>query len=136
MAKKDYAKQLEALLEGLHNGKSAIAMCKEVGISQSHFYDLLTKDEALAEKYARAREAQADYLADEILSIVDEPPKRTPSGTVDSGDVADKRLRMDARKWHAGKLAPKKYGDKIALGGDDDMPAINVITEITRKIIK
>jgi hypothetical protein len=31
------------------------------------------------------------------------------------GDTVDRsRLMMDARKWLASKLAPKKYGDKIA----------------------
>ncbi len=57
-------------------------------------------------KYARAREDQADYLADEIIDIADEP-------VTCNEDVARNRLRVDARKWVASKLKPKKYGDKI-----------------------
>lgn len=55
-----------------------------------------------AEQYARAREAQADALVDEIVDIADteENPKRAA-------------VRIDARKWVAGKMKPKKYGDKI-----------------------
>lgn len=70
-------------------------------------------DEVNQYAYARAREAQAEKLADDIMAIVDEPPMLTATGGVDSGDVAHKRLRMDARKWLAGKMAPKKYGEKV-----------------------
>ena len=38
--------------------------------------------------------------------------------------IARSRLRVDARKWLAAKLAPKKYGEKIAVGGADDLPPI------------
>ena len=31
---------------------------------------------------------------------------------------------VDARKWVASKLKPRRYGDKLALGGADDLPAI------------
>src|SRR5215831_16773505 len=54
---------------------------------------------------ARAREAQADKLFKESLEIAD---KATPE------NVSVARLQIDVRKWHAGKLAPKKYGDHIS----------------------
>ena len=69
-------------------------------------------------QYARARELQADFYADSIISIADdglndsyvddEGNKRT-----DQDVIARSRLRVDARKWYASKLAPKKYGDKV-----------------------
>jgi len=43
---------------------------------------------------------------------------------IDSGYVNYQRQRIDARKWTAMKLKPKKYGDKLALGGDADAPPI------------
>ncbi len=64
-------------------------------------------------QYARAREEQADFYADEIVTIADTEP-----------DAATARVRVDARKWVASKLKPKRYGDKLALGGADDLPAI------------
>ena len=62
-------------------------------------------DAAFAEQYARAREAQADALADEIVDIAD--------GADSSGDAARDRLRIDARKWAAARLTPRKYGDAV-----------------------
>jgi hypothetical protein len=65
-----------------------------------------------ARQYARAREAQADAMIDDTLDIADNK----------SLDPQDRRVRIDTRKWLAGKLRPKKYGEKILLGEDADNP--------------
>lgn len=80
------------------------------------------------EHYARAREAQADKMAEDILAIADEEctmVKADKHGTsdddgegntevvFDSTAVQRNKLRVDARKWLASKMAPKKYGDKL-----------------------
>lgn len=80
------------------------------------------------EHYARAREAQADKMAEDILAIADEEctmVRADKHGTKDDdGDgntevvfdstaVQRNKLRVDARKWLAAKMAPKKYGDKL-----------------------
>lgn len=77
--------------------------------------------ESFREQYAQAREDQADALFDEILDIVDDSSddwetRKHFAGADESpqinGDaIARARLRTDARKWMAGKLRPKKYGD-------------------------
>jgi hypothetical protein len=94
-------------------------------------YDWLLKDPEFANRYARAREEQADTLADEIIAISDENPRtneiRDSDGNVldikiDSGYVAYQKQRIEARKWTAMKLKPKKYGDKLALAGDAENP--------------
>ena len=77
--------------------------------SERTFYKRLTEDDAFAQRYARAREAQAHREAEEIRQIAD---------TATSEDVNVARLRIDARKWRAGKLAPKVYGDKVDLSGN------------------
>jgi hypothetical protein len=75
---------------------------------------------AFAAKYARAKEAQADLFAEEIIEIADTPVEATKTTLKDgktetvTGDAVDRsRLQVDARKWLAGKLRPKKYGDKL-----------------------
>lgn len=82
-----------------------------------------------AAQYARARDIGLDAIADEIIEIVDEEPGTTDMGATDSGRVADKRLRFDARRWYLSKLAPKKYGDKLAVGGADDLPPIQTMSD-------
>lgn len=88
----------------------------------------LSEDTAFSEQYARAREAQADMMAEKIIQIADEEvtvvrankhpgAKEDDEGNVevafDSAAVARNRLRVDARKWLASRLAPKKYGDRV-----------------------
>lgn len=84
---------------------------------------------AFADQYARARDAQADMLADEIIEISDDGSrdyKTAPEGTalVDHDHISRSRLRVDSRKWFASKVAPKKYGDRIIAehGGGDGKP--------------
>lgn len=80
------------------------------------------------DQYARAREAQADRFAEEILEIADDGSNdtyQTDNGEQVNHDViARSKLRVDARKWLASKMAPKKYGEKIAVGGADDLPPV------------
>jgi hypothetical protein len=88
--------------------------------------------EAFRQQYAQAREAQADALFDEMLDIADDASndwmersgedKRGPGWDLNGEHVQRTRLRLDTRKWMASKLLPKKYGDKLALGGDPDTP--------------
>lgn len=74
-------------------------------------------------QYARAREAQADFLAEEIIEIADDGSndlmtitKGDVSYEVENKEVTNRsKLRVDARKWVASKLKPKKYGDKLDL---------------------
>lgn len=86
--------------------------------SKSTVFKWLSENEVFSDKYARAREAQADTLADEIIDIADDGTNDTyedEEGNVrtDHDVIARSRLRVDARKWIASKLKPKKYGDKI-----------------------
>lgn len=77
------------------------------------------------EQYARAREEQAELLAEEIIEIADKPRvgrkiKRIKNNEgkvvteeIQEGDMVERsRLQLDARKWVASKLLPKQYGDK------------------------
>ena len=90
----------EAICEAIANGKSLYRILARAGMpSYSSVCDWLRDDRGFQEQYARAREAQAELLAWEMIKIADGP-----------GDVRRNRLRIYARMWYAGKLHPKKYG--------------------------
>lgn len=87
-----------------------------------------------SEQYARAREAQADKLAEEALQIADDGRSDTyvdGDGNVktDTEVIQRSKLRVDTRKWLASKMAPKKYGDKVAIGGADDLGPVQTVTK-------
>lgn len=71
--------------------------------SWATFRKRVIADDEFATRYARAKDAKADAIFDEVLTIADQSTPET---------VAVDRLRIDARKWMAGKLRPKVYGDK------------------------
>ena len=91
----------------------------------------------------RAKLAGLDRMADELVDIADDGKGDIEIRTNSAGEeyeaqnaefAARSRLRVDTRKWLLSKLAPKKYGDKLAVGGDDDAPPIR--QSLTVELIK
>ncbi|PSD33806.1 terminase small subunit protein [Stenotrophomonas maltophilia] len=115
----------DAICELLVDGKSLRTICSTAKMpSRSTVIRWLAENEAFRNQYARARELQADTLAEEILDIADkavlgERLKKDGKGKVlerQTGDMVERsKLMIDARKWYAGKLQPKKYGERVAL---------------------
>ena len=128
-----YTKQIaDVICIRLSEGESLKDIVKDEGMpNRATVYRWLLEQPVFCDKYTRAREEQADTLADEIIAIADESPQtvevRDKEGNVldikiDSGYVNYQRQRIDARKWTAMKLKPKKYGDKLELAGDPNSP--------------
>lgn len=61
------------ICERLADGESLRSICSQEGMpSKSMVFRWLAANEAFRDQYARAREAQADTLFDEILDIADD----------------------------------------------------------------
>lgn len=97
------------------------AISNKVGVSYTAVKEALRKDADFAAQYARAKQDQADVLADEIIEISDDSTKDIDIITmgeiqvpmVNKEVIMRSKLRVDSRKWLAAKLAPKKYGEAI-----------------------
>ena len=59
--------------------------------------------EEFFEMYARARQTQADRLAEQCLEMADEAH--------DGESSAAQRLKVDTRKWYTAKIRPRFYGE-------------------------
>ena len=116
-------------------GESLRQILKDTGMpAQSTVYEWLLRHPSFAEQYTRAREEQADTLADEIIHIADEQPEVIAVTDKKTGALIEHKLdgaflqwqknRIEARKWTAMKLKPKKYGDRVALEGVEGGAAI------------
>lgn len=88
-------------------------------MSSRTFYEWLDSDEDKQKRYARACEARADIMFDELIDIADKQGADV-TGEDEFGNpiinhniIARNRLQVEARKWALSKLSPKKYGDKI-----------------------
>ena len=108
--------------------------------AQSTVYEWLIRHPLFAEQYARAREEQADTNADEILEIADEhPPEYTDEKGRTSLDITYiqwQKNRIEARKWTAAKLRPKKYGDRMAVEGVEGGAAIKTEDTSANKFLE
>lgn len=115
-----------------------------VSISRSLFYEWLIEDKDFSDKYTRASEIRSDVLFDEIIEIADDQQgdiylDKDGNQQTDHNVIARSRLRVDARKWAASKLNPKKYGDRIDLdhknNGASFDPAPPMSDELITKLI-
>lgn len=129
----DYTKDMaDKICEKIANGRSLRSICAEDGMPpMKTIYRWLEANEEFRHQYARARDKQADYFAEEIIEIAD-------SAEAESAAVSKAKLQIDARKWAASKIAPKKYGDKQEIdvkSSDGSMtPAVRLNADEFRKI--
>lgn len=112
------ASVFDEMMELIATGAPVRQICLMEGMpSQAQFYKWLQDDTEKSEKYARAKELQADYFAEEIIDIADNSTNdwmiREGKEVVDQEAIQRDRLRIDTRKWLMGKCKPKKYGDKL-----------------------
>lgn len=81
-------------------------------------------------KYARARDVQSDFWADETVEIADDRSndwiKRTNGegeelpATLNHEHVQRSKVRIETRQWIIERLNPKKYGRRTELKHDVD----------------
>jgi hypothetical protein len=111
----------DAICELVASGESLRKASDAVGVTHPTFLRWCNESRKLADQYARAREIGADVSFDALEDLKEDTPERGPTGTVDAGWVAWKRLQIDTAKWSLSKKAPKKYGDKLDLNHGGEM---------------
>ena len=104
------------------SSRSLRTICKQDGMpSVSTILIWLRDKPEFLTQYTRAKEEQADFLVEEMLDISDDKTNDVISTeTGESGNsvaVSRARLQVETRKWLSSKLKPKKYGEKLDLGG-------------------
>ena len=107
----------DQICERIMNGESLRAIISSEGMpNRSSVHKWLAENKDFSDQYARAKDNQADTLADELIYIAD-----------NAEDVQKARLQVDTRKWVASKLKPKKYGDKLDMTSGGDKIETNTI---------
>ena len=111
----------DEICERLADGEGLRAICREANMpNKSTVFRWLPLHDVFRDQYARARETQADGFVDEIIEIADNEP-----------DPQKARVRVDVRKWVAGKMRPKVYGERLTqVHTDPDGKPINTAPTI------
>lgn len=104
----DYSVELADEICGhLIDGLSLRKICSRAGMPDRRtVLRWLDARPEFAAKYARARESQADLMDDMILEAAE---------TANKDNAAAVRVKVDAYKWRASKLQPKRYGDSVQM---------------------
>ena len=133
----------QQMCEMLAEGIPLREICRQEGFPEWRtVYDWMWKDEALGDKgtglstaIAHARDIGYDALAEDCLRIADNPmvsekvtltedPKtgKLNRSVIQFDDVNARKLQVETRLKLLAKFNPKKYGDKVQVGGDPDNP--------------
>lgn len=121
----EYDEEIAAeVCDRLSQGESLRSICEDPRLpSHQTIYKWAAVQPTFRTAYARAREAQMEGWADEIVEIADDDSgdyveRIGKDGTVerafDPENVQRSKLKIETRKWIMSKLAPR-YADKVAL---------------------
>jgi alkylated DNA nucleotide flippase Atl1 len=106
----------DAICARMQAGESLRAICKpdDMPAESTVRTWAVANHQGFHAQYTRAREAQMDALAEDLIEIADEK----------DADTQRARLRVDTRKWLMSKIAPKRFGDRThhELTGRDGGP--------------
>lgn len=114
----------ERLLRRVMLGESVIGICKDDDMpSKGTVFKWLNDEPDFFAAYWIAKAWYTETAVEEIREIADAdmPTYTDENGNrrVDPAAVAQARLRIDTRKWIAGKLNPRRYGDSSTLNLND-----------------
>lgn len=113
---------VEALCDAIRVPMSMIEISHGLGISQG---TLIAWISATPERSARVRDARTataqhwDNEATELIKIA-----RTPFQLAKAKELAHHF------RWRAAKIAPRDYGDKLAIGGASDLPPVQSVAKL------
>ena len=117
----------DAVCASLSDGKTMTNIASAAGVSFGSLQAWLDAD---PERSARAREARR-----RAARLWDEKAEAAILSAADPFELARAKDLAHHYRWRASKIAPREYGDKLAVGGDEDMGPIKVL-RIERVIVQ
>jgi hypothetical protein len=145
----------ELYLQRMRDGESCLAISRELSMPSTdtiwHWnHGRKGAPPTFCDEYAKARKAQADMFAGQVLEIADAMDQRVHDAMVaalealpeDASDAEKRKAvffakkrstdaakeQISARKWTAGRMHPSNWGDRMALQHETDPtnpPTIN-----------
>lgn len=120
----------DEICDRLAQGESLRSICKDDHMPKRDTVVKWVLDDrgpGFAGRYTQARELGLDTIADEVFEIADDGSndwmeKRNQDGSsswaINGEALGRSRLRFDARRWYLSKLAPKRFGERVAIDAE------------------
>ena len=116
---------LDEIVERLSSGEPMAQICRDEGMpSYSTVYSWMQTKEEVSKAIACAREEGEDVIASNTRLIA------RGTSVESTKDVQRDKLIIDTDLKLLAKWNPKKYGDKIGIGGAEDLPPVGLSLNI------
>src|ERR1700720_1232780 len=115
MTQTNYTRDLaDIVCDRMTEGESLRAICRDPDMpSEGAVRGWAVRDvDGFGDRYRAARQMLLEYWADLIVDIADD----------EESDPRSRQIRTGVRQWLMSKLAPRRYGDKVQIGGNPDSP--------------
>lgn len=126
------------ICQSMQDGINERAACRMHDVAPSLFWRWTGENEEFKTMYESARDALIRHWTNDLIDIADTQQlgvirkDKLLGSEIETRDMIDhRRLRIQTRQWLLSKLRPKQFGDKMALGGADDLPPIQSKADVT-----
>lgn len=120
---------VEAICERLANGESLAAICRDKNMPTTRcFLQWADEHGAVAAEYSRALVARAEWFNAEHDRI-----RKT---AVDRESAAAARVQLAGLEWQMGRMAPKRYGERVDLNVEHSFDLANEINLRRQQVIE
>lgn len=109
---------LDTLCEELRSGTTITRLAENIGVSAGSVLAWLEVD---PERSARARESRRAAAI-----LWEEKAEQGIADAADPFELSKAKELAHHYRWRASKIAPAAYGDKVAIGGAEDLPPIKI----------
>lgn len=137
---------LEEIFARISKGETLLHICKEPEMpSAKTFMGWVQYDQDVRERYYRAKETQAEFFAEEIISIADDSVsdimqgydrKGKPIPMVNYENVKRSELRIKARQWLMERVKSSRFNEKVLVAKQEAQnPAMPNLSGATIQIV-
>lgn len=110
---------MDEICQHVESGGSLHSYVGARGLAYSGVDKWIHDDAERSGRYARAREARADMYFEKVDANTEAATK-----VCDPVKIQGLRLASDNLKWMLARMSPRKYGDKLQVGGAADLPPV------------
>ena len=111
----------EALADRIASGETYREICEDVGVSLGVLCFWIEATPERSQACARAREVSAQAFEERAQEEIEDAR--------DPFELSKAKELAVHWRWRAKAVNPRRYGDKMAVGGADDLPPIKAATD-------
>ena len=130
----------EAVLQWLSDGGVLLEFCRDNHLAASTVYRWCYKDEGFKQRFAQARIAGCEVIAERCIEVANDSSKDwiEVNGTMvhNKSNVQRDKLKVHVMQQFISKVNPSKYGDKIDLNHGGNIQLDTAVMKARKRIKK